>query len=292
VARPWVEIVSNNVLKNYEDLNNNNNENEKPHHGEESATFQRLGMKSSKVGNPDLEVSHLETRPLSPVHLKENIRLNQENFDEDDSKRMSMRKRLGSMKKILSPASAEVLARRDTVRSKNRMSRRTLQFLSPENEFSKLSEIAEPGIVDESRLSVPRQFRRSVQDRTENSRYSARRRSSKEQEFEGMTSQSENERSANRRKDSVIKSNRFIRRSNFSAQEPNREANDQANNRNMYVTSFDNPAYESVSDISQSRVNPQADRESVISPPRRRSVISPREQPQSAIKLSVITTTT
>ena len=77
VARPWVEIVSNNVLKNYEDLNNNNNENEKPHHEEESATFQRLGMKSSKVGNPDLEVSHLETRPLSPVHLKENIRLNQ-----------------------------------------------------------------------------------------------------------------------------------------------------------------------------------------------------------------------
>ena len=70
------------------------------------------------------------------------------------------------------------------------------------------------------------------------------------------------------------------RRSNFSAQEPNREANDQANNRNMYVTSFDNPAYESVSDISQSRVNPQADREAVISPPRRRSVISPREQPQ------------
>ena len=77
--------------------------------------------------------------------------------------------------------------------------------------FSKLSEIAEPGIVDESRLSVPRQVRRSVQNRTENSRYSARRRSSKEQEFEGMTSQSENERSASRRKDSVIKSNRFIR---------------------------------------------------------------------------------
>merc|ERR1712098_692933 len=159
---------------------------------------------------------------------------NQEDFC-DDGKRT--RRRMGSMKKILSPASAEVLARRDTVRSKNRMSRRTLQFLSPENEFSKLSEIAEPGIVDESRLSVPRQVRRSVQDRTENSRYSARRRSSKEQEFEGMTSQSENERSA-RRKDSVIKSNRFIRRSNFSAQEPNREANDQANNRNMYVTSF------------------------------------------------------
>jgi len=203
--------------------------------------------------------------------------LNQEDLDEDDNKRMGMRKRLGSMKKILSPASAEVLARRDTVRSKNRMSRRTLQFMSPENEFSKLSEIAEPGMVDESRLSVPRQVRRSVQDRMENSRYSARRRSSKEQEVEGMTSQSENERSASRRKDSVIKSNRFVRRTNFNAQEPNR---DQANNRNMNVTSFDNPAYESVSDISRSRVNPQSDRESVISPPRRRSVISPREQPQ------------
>jgi len=277
VARPWVEIVSNNVLKNDEDIHINNNEREKPLHGEESATFLRLGMKSSKVGKPDLEVSHLETRPLSPVHLIENIQSNQEDLDEDDNKRMGMRKRLGSMKKILSPASAEVLARRDTVRSKNRMSRRTLQFMSPENEFSKLSEIAEPGMVDESRLSVPRQVRRSVQDRMENSRYSARRRSSKEQEVEGMTSQSENERSASRRKDSVIKSNRFVRRTNFNAQEPNR---DQANNRNMNVTSFDNPAYESVSDISRSRVNPQSDRESVISPPRRRSVISPREQPQ------------
>ena len=34
--------------------------------------------------------------------------LNQEDLDEDDNKRMGMRKRLGSMKKILSPASAEV----------------------------------------------------------------------------------------------------------------------------------------------------------------------------------------
>merc|ERR1719414_893953 len=248
-------------------------------------------MKSKEDEIPDLEASHLITRPLSPVHLKDDIQVqsNQGDFC-DDGKRS--RRRMGSMKKILSPASAEVLARRDTVRSKNRMSKRTLQFLSPENEFSKLSEFAEPGIVDESRLSVPRQVRRSVQDRTENFRYSARRKSSKEQEFEGMTSQSENESSASRRKDSVIKSNRFIRRSNFSAQEPNREANDQANNSNMYVTSFDNPAYESVSDISRSRVILQSNRESVISPPRRRSVISPREQPQSAIKLSVITPTT
>ena len=77
VARPWVEIVSNNVLKNDEDIHINNNEREKPLHGEESATFLRLGMKSSKVGKPDLEVSHLETRPLSPVHLIENIQSNQ-----------------------------------------------------------------------------------------------------------------------------------------------------------------------------------------------------------------------
>jgi len=281
VARPWVEMVPQNVLKNGEDLNNN--ESDKPNRGEESAIFQRLGMKSKEDEIPDLEASHLITRPLSPVHLKDDIQVqsNQGDFC-DDGKRS--RRRMGSMKKILSPASAEVLARRDTVRSKNRMSKRTLQFLSPENEFSKLSEIAEPGIVDESRLTVPRQVRRSVQERMENSR---RRSSSKKKEkVEGMTSQSEDERPAGRRHDSVIKSNRFIRRSNVNAH----DIIDQVNNGNVPATSFDNPAYESVSDIS--RLNFQSDRESVISPPRRRSVISPCHLQQPAIKLSVITPTT
>jgi len=285
VARPWVEMVPQNVLKNGEDLNYN--ESEKPNRGEESAIFQRLGMKSREDEIPDLEASHLITRPLSPVHLKDDIQVqsNQGDFC-DDGKRT--RRRLGSMKKILSPASAEVLARRDTVRSKNRMSKRTLQFLSPENEFSKLSEIAEPGMVDESRLSVPRQVRRSVQERMESSR--RRSSSKKEEEVEGMTSQSEDERPATRRHDSVIKSNRFIRRSNVNANEINNGIVDKANNGNLPATSFDNPAYESVSDIS--RLNFQSDRESVISPPRRRSVISPCHQQQPAIKLSVITPTT
>jgi len=286
VARPWVEMVPQNVLKNGEDLNNN--ESDKPNRGEESAIFQRLGMKSKEDEIPDLEASHLITRPLSPVHLKDDIQVqsNQGDFC-DDGKRS--RRRMGSMKKILSPASAEVLARRDTVRSKNRMSKRTLQFLSPENEFSKLSEIAEPGMVDESRLSVPRQVRRSAQERMENSRFSSRR-SSRNKEMEGVTSQSEDERPAARRQDSVIKSNRFIRRSNVNAQEINKEIIDQANTGNVPAISFDNPAFESVSDVS--RLNFQSDRESVISPPRRRSVISPCHQEQAAIKLSVITPTT
>ena len=39
----------------------------------ESATFQRLGLNNSnsKVDNLNLKVSHLESRSLSPVHLKE-----------------------------------------------------------------------------------------------------------------------------------------------------------------------------------------------------------------------------
>ena len=55
VARPWVEIVNNNKML------------------PESATFQRLGLNNSKskVDNLNLKVSHLESRSLSPVHLKE-----------------------------------------------------------------------------------------------------------------------------------------------------------------------------------------------------------------------------
>ena len=36
------------------------------------ATFQRLGMQTSQQGLPSLEVSHLETKPLSPVDIEEN----------------------------------------------------------------------------------------------------------------------------------------------------------------------------------------------------------------------------
>ena len=73
VARPWVETVPQNVLKNGEDLNNN--ESDKPNRGDESAIFQRLGMKSREDEIPDLEASHLMTRPLSPVHLKDDIQV-------------------------------------------------------------------------------------------------------------------------------------------------------------------------------------------------------------------------
>ena len=36
------------------------------------ATLQRLGMQTGQRGIPSLEVSHLETKPLSPVDIEEN----------------------------------------------------------------------------------------------------------------------------------------------------------------------------------------------------------------------------
>ena len=114
VARPWVEIVHNNNIGVKDNVG--------------SATFDRLGMKTSRVGVPGLEVSHLETQPLTPVPKPE-----EDVIDNNVEEKGDQRRRVGSMKKILSPASAEVLARRDhpSLRSRNKMSRRTLQFQSP-----------------------------------------------------------------------------------------------------------------------------------------------------------------
>ena len=156
--RPWVEVLGHNVPHNSNHLPIL----------QESGTFQRLGMKSAHgtTTKPDLavlEVDQLQTRPmtnprpleqLDPAALRNNI---------------------------ISPSSAEVFARRDTARSKlSRMSsRRTLQFKSP------VELPVSPG-PEQSRLTVPRQVRRSVTERTE--------RSSRKLEEDGVTSQEEDER--------------------------------------------------------------------------------------------------
>ena len=120
-ARPWVEVVSHNVPHNSQHLPIR----------QDSATFKRLGMRSGQADPqlPVLSAAQLETKPLSsPQALPVG----------------------GQRNKIISPTSAEVLARRDTKLSRL-SSRRTLQFLSPA----------------EAELSAPRQVRRSVAERSE-----------------------------------------------------------------------------------------------------------------------------
>ena len=120
----------------------------------------KSGGKSAEPDLPVLEGNNLGTAPMSsPKPLVPGVAG-------------------GNRNKIISPTSAEVLARKDTGRSHlTRMtSRRTLQFKSP----------VEGGVGEGSRLSVPRQVRRqSVAERRE--------RSSRRQE-ESITSQSEDER--------------------------------------------------------------------------------------------------
>ena len=132
------------------------------------ATFQRLGMQTGQQGIPSLEVSHLETKPLSPVDIEENA--------EGDIQEMEVKKnndnqgektKFQRVTKVLSPASAEVLARRDSVRSKlgsQRMSRKTLQFQSPiDIPDVNNRTTADPGIL----LSIPQETRRSGRQRVE-----------------------------------------------------------------------------------------------------------------------------
>ena len=132
------------------------------------ATFQRLGMQTSQRGIPSLEVSHLETKPLSPVEIEENAEDDiqekevKKNNDNQGEKTMFQR-----VTKVLSPASAEVLARRDSVRSKmgsQRMSRKTLQFQSPIDipDVNNRTN-ADPGIL----LSIPQETHRSGRQRVE-----------------------------------------------------------------------------------------------------------------------------
>ena len=168
MARPWVEVINNDQGP----VHMNRNLVTLPVQGRgagnlgNSATFQRLGMKTSQRGIPSLEVSHLETKPLSPFDIEENI--------EDDNQKSELKKtrqgeetKFQRVKKVLSPTSAEVLARRDSVRSKvgsQRLSRKTLKFQSP-NDISNVngSPDADPNVL----LSVPQEARRSGRHRVE-----------------------------------------------------------------------------------------------------------------------------
>eukprot|EP00092_Neocalanus_flemingeri_P038620 GFUD01042050.1.p1 GENE.GFUD01042050.1~~GFUD01042050.1.p1 ORF type:complete len:394 (+),score=135.83 GFUD01042050.1:81-1262(+) len=103
VARPWVEFVQPGVGR-----------------CGDSATFQRLGMRTARPGM-GLEVEQLETRPLSPVDCE----------DEDGEGVKDTAVERNEKQQIFSPSSADVLARRDSVRSValgSHMSRRTLVF--------------------------------------------------------------------------------------------------------------------------------------------------------------------
>ena len=213
VARPWVEFVQ-------------------PAGGGggqqgakfgDSATFQRLGMRTSRPGM-GLELGQLETRPLSPVPCEgEDIEEVTEEVKDGEVKR-------NDKQQIFSPTSADVLARRDSVRSfalGSRMSRRTLVFPTPQSvAVSQQEKVNGPREVDQkileksSSLNSPsntlidaetdqldlsaentmleriardtrqRQVRRSVSARKEKSKYTLLRR----QEEAGFTSQSEDER--------------------------------------------------------------------------------------------------
>jgi len=194
--RPWVELLDHNVPHNSGHVPISQRE--------ESGTFQRLGMKSgggSADSNlPVLTVAQLQTAPMSspqPVLLGG-----------------------GQRHQIISPSSAEVLARRDTARSQlSRMSsRRTLQFKSP---------------VEENRLTVPRQVRRSVAERRE--------RTSRKQE-EGVPSQSEDERGSSSTQ-TVIRKTSASRIA--AVKEP--KHNNKLRGSVAITTCFDNPVYESAS---------------------------------------------
>ena len=82
MARPWVEVINNDQGP----VHMNRNLVTLPVQGRgagnlgNSATFQRLGMNTCQRGILSLEVSYLETKPLSPVDIEENI--------EDDTQKM------------------------------------------------------------------------------------------------------------------------------------------------------------------------------------------------------------
>ena len=213
MARPWVEVIN----KVQGPVSMNRNLVTLPVQGRgagnlgNSATFQRLGMNTSQRGIPSLDVSHLETKPLSPFDIEENI-------VEDDHQKTELKKtrqgeetKFQRVKKVLSPTSAEVLARRDSVRSKvgsQRLSRKTLKFQSP-NDMSNVygSPDADPNVL----LSVP-QARRSGRHRVElgNDSVTWSRVSSKSENEEIARTVVKKPRDQNPRSVLILLSNHFI----------------------------------------------------------------------------------
>jgi len=220
----------------------------------QAGTFQRLGMKTARPGM-GLEVGHLETRPL-PTPAEEVEEKNEDEKAVKDNEVM----RKGVKQYMISPGSAEVLARKNTVQSfpaEYRMSRRTLVFPSQSHNSSVLGLSTEGEVVEEkesSSVSSPHTIvgveaeegeeetkigdtkqrqvvRRSVSARKEKSKLSLLRR----QEDAGLTSQSEDERGGLARK---------IRRHS-------RAASKAGSDKATVVNGFDNPGYVATSDTQE-----------------------------------------
>ena len=221
----------------------------------QAGTFQRLGMKTTRPGM-GLEVGHLETRPLSPTPAEE--------VDEKSDKKKSSKGNEMTRKDVkqymISPGSAEVMARKNTVQSfptEYRMSRRTLVFpsqshnssvlgLSTEGEVEnhkKSSSGSSPYTVvdaEEDEVQVnkvgdikQRQVvRRSVSARKEKSKLSLLRR----QEDAGLTSQSEDERGC-----------LALRQSRRHSRAASKAGSDKA----VVVDGLDNPGYVATSDTQE-----------------------------------------
>jgi len=220
----------------------------------QAGTFQRLGMKTARPGM-GLEVGHLETRPL-PTPAEE---VEEKNEDEKVSKDNEV-KRKGVMQYMISPGSAEVMARKNTVQSfpaEYRMSRRTLVFPSQSHNSSVLGLSTEGEVVEEkksSSVSSPHTIvgleaeeeeegrktgdtkqrqvvRRSISARKEKSKLSLLRR----QEDAGLTSQSEDERGG------------LARHSRRHSRAASKAGSDKA----TVVAGFDNPGYVATSDTQE-----------------------------------------
>jgi len=217
-----------------------------------SGTFQRLGMQTNRpvMG---LEVGHLETRPLSPTPADEVDSRNDAVKAKDNLKYNEVtRKNLKHCQ--VSPSSAEVLARRDTVQSfpaGYRMSRRTLVFPSQSQQSedfvistegrgeggkkstaTSLSNTIVGGEEEDMLDKETKQrqvVRRSISARKEKSKLGLLRR----QEDAGLTSQSEDERGC-----AGFRLNR----------KPSRTVSQSGNKRSAIVAGFDNPGYVGTSD--------------------------------------------
>lgn len=169
-------------------------------------------MKNSSVGVPQLEVSNLETRPLTPIIMEDDIHHNVNTIEKaPETSEHVPPQRQGSMMKIFSPASADVMARKDSARAKissQRMtSKRTLKFQSPIDIANNKVEtpIAEPRL-DDNRLSVPRKIRKTASDRRSSSVLVRSRLGEG-----GVTSASEDERGSGQSNVTVISQNKLAR---------------------------------------------------------------------------------
>lgn len=220
-----------------------------------AGTSQRLGMQTTRpvMG---LEVGHLQTRPLSPTPADEVESRNDELKAEDNIKYNEVMRKSSKHCQV-SPESAEVISRKDTVQSfpvGYRMSRRTLVFPSQSEqsvdlilrekegkEYSTASSLANTIVGGEEENLIGKNtnqrqvVRRSINARKEKFKLILLRR----QEDAGLTSQSEDKRGgAGFRQNS----------------KPSRVANQVG--KRAVVDGFNNPGYDGTSDANKEMSGP------------------------------------